>query len=80
MFQLSIISLEKIEYRDKVDALICPGSEGELTILAEHAPIITPLKEGRIVVKKSDKEEIIEITKGVLEVKREEVVVLITKK
>ena len=32
MFLLSVISLEKIEYRDKVDSATCPGTEGELTV------------------------------------------------
>lgn len=80
MFQLSIISLEKIEYRDKVDAVMCPGSEGDLTVLENHAPLITPLKEGEITVKKNvNIEKQIKISKGILEVKRDEVVILIDK-
>lgn len=79
MFQLSVISLEKIEYRDKVSALICPGVEGELTILKNHIPLITPLKSGKISIKKDGKEDKIRILDGILEVKKEETVVLITK-
>lgn len=80
MFQLSIISLDKIEYRDKVDAVICPGSEGELTVLENHIPLVTALKEGELIVKKNGNIETrLKIIKGVLEVKPEEVVILITK-
>lgn len=81
MFQVSVISLEKIEYRDKVNEVICPGTEGELTVLENHIPLITPLKEGAITIKKSGVEDIkIFISRGVLEVKKDEVVILATKK
>lgn len=81
MFQLSVISLEKIEYRDKVDEVICPGAEGELAVLESHVPLITPLKEGVIVIKKPNSEDVkISISHGVLEVKKDEVVILATKK
>ncbi len=80
MFQLLVISLEKIEYRDKVSEVICPGAEGELTVLENHIPLITSLKEGVIVIKKSGAEDVkISISRGVLEVKKDEVVVLVTK-
>lgn len=78
---LSVISLEKIEYRDNVEEVTCPGAEGELTVLDNHIPLITPLKEGNIIIKKSDAEDVkIPISHGVLEVKKDEVVILATKK
>lgn len=77
---LSIISLEKIEYRNKVEEVICPGVEGELTVLEKHIPLITPLKEGVITIKKSSAEDVkVSISRGVLEVKKDEVVILVTK-
>lgn len=79
MFQLSIISLEKIEYRDKISAVICPGANGELTVLEDHIPLITPLKKGEIIIKKEDKEDKIQIQDGILEVKKDETVILITR-
>lgn len=80
MLQLSIISLEKIEYRDSVDEVICPGTEGELAILENHVPLITALKEGEVIVKKGGNVvNRTKISRGVLEVKPEEVVLLITK-
>lgn len=72
--------MEKIEYRDKVNEVICPGTEGELTVLENHIPLITPLKEGVITIKKSGTEDMkISISHGVLEVKKDEVVILATK-
>mgnify|MGYP001596399119 CR=1 FL=1 len=79
-FQLSIISLEKIEYRDKVMSVTCPGAEGELTVLENHIPLITPLKKGDVVIRKNDGDEVkITVTSGILEVKKDETVLLISK-
>ena len=80
MFLLSVISLEKIEYRDKVDLVTCPGTEGELTVLEHHALLVTALKSGEITIKKG--EAVVAkfpISEGVLEVKKDETVILITK-
>lgn len=61
--------------------MICPGAEGELTVLENHIPLITPLKEGVITIKKSGAEDVkIPISRGVLEVKKDEVVILARKK
>ena len=80
MFQLSVISLEKIEYRDKVSSVTCPGMEGELTVLERHIPLVTALKSGNIIIKKGESEETkISISGGVLEVKKDETVLLISK-
>ena len=79
-FQLSVISLEKIEYRDKVDSVTCPGTEGELTVLKNHALFVTALKSGEITIKKGEAVAAkFPISEGVLEVKKDETVILITK-
>ena len=79
-FQLSVISLEKIEYRDKADSVTCPGTEGELTVLKNHALFVTALKSGEITIKKGEAVAAkFPISEGVLEVKKDETVILITK-
>ena len=47
-FNLEIISPEKILLTDKVSAVTIPSFEGEMTILAEHIPLITFLRPGII--------------------------------
>lgn len=77
---LSVISLEKIEYRDKVMSVTCPGTEGELTVLDHHIPLITPLGKGNITIRKNERDAIkIPVIGGVLEVKKDETVILISK-
>jgi F-type H+-transporting ATPase subunit epsilon len=47
-----------------------PGSAGEMTILAEHMPLVTPLKAGTIYVRatKDAAEQEFVVTTGVVEV------------
>ena len=45
-FNLEIISPEKIILSEKVNSVTIPSFEGEMTILADHIPIITFLRPG----------------------------------
>ncbi len=69
MFNLSIVTPEKIFYEDEVASLIAPGIEGYLGILTDHAPLITAITPGKVTVKDNSQEEIIlSVTNGFLEV------------
>lgn len=83
MFNLRIHTLEKTLFDDDVELVQVPGPTGALGILRHHIPLITPLIKGEIKVKKTlakryekAKEEIIEIKKGFLEVKPDQVIIL----
>ena len=49
-FNLEIISPEKILLSEKVNSVTIPSFEGEMTILADHIPLITFLRPGITVV------------------------------
>jgi len=69
MFNLSIVTPEKIFYEDEAASLIAPGIEGYLGILTDHAPLITAITPGKVTVKDNSQEEIIlSVTNGFLEV------------
>ncbi len=83
MFNLRIYTLEKTLFDDDVESAQVPTPTGELGILTYHIPLITPLVKGQIKIKKKAEkeyeqvqEEIIEIKKGFLEVKPNQVVIL----
>lgn len=76
MFPLFIIALDKVLFEGETNSVTLPGSEGELTILKNHIPLITPLKKGNIKLKTKKEELNFRINGGVLEVKPEKVVVL----
>lgn len=83
MFNLRVHTLEKTLFDGEVESVQVPGPTGELGILNYHIPLITPLIKGQVKVKTESakryeeaKEEIIEIKKGFLEVKPNQVVIL----
>ncbi|MFH1657407.1 MAG: ATP synthase F1 subunit epsilon [bacterium] len=77
--QANIIAENKIVYQGEVLAVTLPGSEGELTILPNHLPLITSLNKGKIKVKEINGQELFfEIEKGVLEVQPQEINVLVS--
>lgn len=79
MFPLTITAVDKILFEGDVASVTCPGSAGELTVLAHHEAFITTLKKGEVRVRKelTAEAEIFEIEKGLLEVGNNRVTILI---
>lgn len=57
MYDLFIATPEKVIFNDSIQSLNAPGSEGYLEILTNHAPIITTLQPGKLVVTTKNKEK-----------------------
>ena len=76
---VTITTVDTQLYNGEVYSAMCPGSGGELTILAHHMPFITTLAKGVISVKKhKDSEvEIFPVDRGLLEVSNNQAVILI---
>lgn len=69
MYLLQVLTPEQIFFDDTVLALIAPGEEGYLGILAHHAPLITSLKPGILVITdKNHQKNYYKISYGFLEV------------
>ena len=45
-----LVSPSKLLFSGDVDSVVLPGTEGEMTILPQHAPLLTSLKPGIVVV------------------------------
>ncbi len=52
-FQFDFVGPERTLYSGAVESVQLPGSEGEMTVLPGHAPVITTLRVGVIVVTES---------------------------
>jgi len=77
MFNLSIVTPEKIYRELEVNSIIAPGSEGYLGILTNHAPLITSLVPGKLTVKdKENQEKVFALSFGFLEVYKNQVTLL----
>jgi F-type H+-transporting ATPase subunit epsilon len=69
MFDLSIVTPEKIFYEGEVVSLIVPGSEGYLGVLTDHAPLITGVIPGKVTIRdKSDQDLELAVSYGFFEV------------
>ncbi len=49
-FNFELVSPERVLFSGAVDAVVLPASEGDMTVLAGHAPMMTTLKTGFLVV------------------------------
>lgn len=50
-FTFELVSPERLLVSEEVESVVIPGSEGEMTVLANHAPTMTMLKPGMVTVK-----------------------------
>lgn len=74
--KLDIVTAERSVYSEDVDMVIAPGVEGQLGILPHHAPLMTMLMPGELIVKKGGDELCLAISGGFLEVRPDRVIVL----
>jgi len=70
------VTPEKLVATDKVDQVNVPGSEGDLGILYDHAPILTTLRPGRLSYQKGTETVILVVSGGYLEVTDNRVTIL----
>jgi len=74
--KVDIVTAERTVYSDEVEAIIAPGVEGQLGILPHHAPLMTILQAGELVVRKGGRDESLAISGGFLEVRPDRVIIL----
>jgi len=74
---LEIVSQERLVFEDHdVDMVVIPAAEGQMGVLPRHAPVLTTLDFGELVVRKGNAEERFAIFGGVVDVRPGRVVVL----
>ncbi len=50
-FQFELVSPERLLVSEQVEFVVIPGAEGEMTVMANHAPVMTTIKPGVVTVK-----------------------------
>lgn len=73
---LKIVTPERIVLEEDVDQVTLPTTEGEITILPEHIPLIATLKSGDIVAKVNEEYVPFAVAGGFIEIRNDEVAVL----
>jgi F-type H+-transporting ATPase subunit epsilon len=75
-FKLEIVTAERMVYSYDISALIAWGVQGQLGILPHHAPLMTMLQPGDLLIRKDKEEEFFALSGGFLEVRPDKVIIL----
>ena len=73
---LEIITAEQQVYGDDVEMVVAPGVDGQLGILPHHAPLMTMLQPGEILIRTDGSDTFLVVTGGFLEVIGNKVTIL----
>lgn len=75
-FRLEIVTPERKVYEKDVNMVVVKGVAGELGILPNHIPLVTPLKVAPVKAKIGNDNEFIAVHGGFMEVRKDKVVIL----
>ncbi len=76
--QLKIVTPEKLILEELVDQVTIPTTEGEITILPDHVPLIATIASGDIVAVSDGEHVPIEVVGGFIETKKEGSLTVVT--
>lgn len=75
---LNIARVDGSLYAGPVVSVTVPGSEGDMTLLADHAPLMSVLRSGAVVVRPEEGEEqSFQVESGTIEVSNNQVTILL---
>ena len=74
---VEIVTQEKVVFSEpEADMVVVPGAEGVMGVLPHHAPVLTTLGFGELIVRKGRAEESFAIYGGVVDIRPDRVIVL----
>jgi F-type H+-transporting ATPase subunit epsilon len=71
-----IVSQDRMVFEGDADMVLVPGSQGEMGILPNHAPLLSTLKYGVLRVRIKDREELFTVAGGIVEVQPDLITVM----
>lgn len=75
---LNIARVDGSLYAGPVVSVTVPGSEGDMTLLADHAPLMSVLRPGTVVVRPEEGgEQSFQVESGTIEVSNNQVTILL---
>ena len=75
-FNLTIVTPERCFFTDEVDMVVVNAVKGEMAVLKNRAPIITPLKTGKIRIFNNGEERVAAVVDGYINVGRYSTIVV----
>ena len=77
---LEILTPDKTVFSGNINSVTVPGTKGLFTILKNHAPIISTLESGELsFLTNTGQDFLYEISRGMIEAKRNKIMVLVEK-
>jgi F-type H+-transporting ATPase subunit epsilon len=75
-FRLEVVTAERTVFSGSVDCVVAWCAEGQVSVLAHHAPMMALRRPGDLVIRRDGQEEYLAVGGGFLEVRPDRVVVL----
>jgi|SRR5690625_2049776 len=75
-FPLEIVTPDKKFFEDEVEMVVVTGTEGELGILKNRLPIVTPLGIGKVKIKQNGEFRVASVAEGYLDVGQNKTVIV----
>ncbi len=73
---VEIVTPERVLFSGDVDMITLPGTDGQMGVLGGHAPLLSTLDIGELVLHEGDEQLYIAVSGGVVEVRPDKVSVL----
>lgn len=75
-FLVEIVTPERKVYVETANMVSVTGVEGELGILPNHIPLVTPLRIAPVVIKRGNQVDVVAVNGGFIEVRKDKIVIL----
>ena len=77
IIKFEVVTPERVVLKKEITQVTVPTESGEITVLADHIPLVSILKPGVIEIKSAEDEiEIMSVSGGFIQVMRDKVVIL----
>ncbi len=74
--KFKIVTPERVVYENEVDEATIPTTEGQITVLPHHIPLMSMLNAGELILKKDGQEIPMAVSSGFIQVNNNEIIIL----
>lgn len=75
-FRFELVSPERVLVSGDANEVIVPGMDGQFTVMAGHAPVISTLRPGTLLIKSATGERRVFVRSGIAEVEPDSLIIL----
>jgi F-type H+-transporting ATPase subunit epsilon len=73
---VEVITPDKVIFSGEAESIKLPGTSGQFEALNNHAPLISSLDAGKVIVRTSEGEQSFDIRGGIVEILMNKIIVL----